>query len=190
MLTNEADTAAYSGRLREAEELTRRAIEAAERAGEKEKAASFSTTSGVREAQFGNAEEARRRATLAAGHSAGVDVLYGSALALAFAGDRERPQHLVDELDKRFPEATIVQFNYIPTLRARIALNRGNVSEALETLRAAIPYELGATTFSNYLWNGLYPVFVRGEAYLAAHEGSEAAAEFQKILDHRGRRRP
>ena len=106
MLTDEADTAAYSGRLREAEELTRRAIEAAERAGEKEKAASFSTTSGVREAQFGNAEEARRRATLAAGHSAGVDVLYGSALALAFAGDRERPQHLVDELDKRFSSTT------------------------------------------------------------------------------------
>jgi hypothetical protein len=89
-------------------------------------------------------------------------------------------------LNKRFPEATIVQFNYLPTLRARLAVNRGNASDALETLRAALPYELGRTTFSNYSWNGLYPVYVRGEAYLAAHQGAEAAAEFQKILDHRG----
>jgi len=186
LLANEADTAAYFGRLREAKELTRRAMESAERAGRKEKAASFSATSGLREALFGNAEEARGRATLAMEYSAGVDVQYGSALALAYAGDTGRAQDLTDGLDKRFPEATIVQFNYLPTLRARLAVNRGNASDALETLRAAVPYELGRTTFSNYSWNGLYPVYVRGEAYLAAHQGSEAAAEFQKILDHRG----
>jgi len=186
LLANEADTAAYSGRLREAEELTRRAMESAERAGRKEKAASFSATSGLREALFGNTGEARRRATLAMKYSAGVDVQYGSALALAYAGDTRRAQDLTEDLNKRFPEATIVQFNYLPTLRARLAVNRGNSSEALETLRVAVPYELGRTTFSNYSWNGLYPVYVRGEAYLAAHQGSEAAAEFQKILDHRG----
>jgi len=186
LLANEADTAAYFGRLREAKELTRRAMESAERAGRKEKAASFSATSGLREALFGNAEEARRRATLAMKYSAGVDVQYGSALALAYSGDTVRAQDLTDGLDKRFPEATIVQFNYLPTLRARLAVNRGNASDALEALRAAVPYELGRTTFSSYSWNGLYPVYVRGEAYLAAHQGSEAAAEFQKILDHRG----
>jgi predicted Zn-dependent protease len=186
LLAYEADTAAYSGRLREAEELSRRAMESAERAGQKEKAASFSATSGLKEALFGNAEEARRRAALAMEHSAGVDVQYGSALALAYAGDTGRAQDLTEGLDKRFPEATIVQFNYLPSLRAKLAVNRGNASEALETLRAAVPYELGQTTFSNYAWNGLYPVFVRGEAYLASHQGSKAAAEFQKILDHRG----
>ncbi|MGB9402230.1 MAG: hypothetical protein WCA98_01735, partial [Candidatus Acidiferrales bacterium] len=186
LLANEADTAAYFGRLREAEELTKRAMESAARAEKKEKAATFSATSGLREALFGNAEEARRHATLAMEQSDGVDVQYGSALALAYAADTGRAQDLMEGLDKRFPEATIVQFNYLPSLRAKLAINRGNASEALETLRAAVPYELGRTTFSDYSWNGLYPVFVRGEAYLAAHQGSEAAAEFQKVLDRRG----
>ncbi len=119
-------------------------------------------------------------------HSDGIDVQYGAALALAYAGDTGRAKDLTEGLDKRFPEATIVQFNYLPTLRARLAVNRGDASDALETLRAAVPYELGRTTFSNYSWNGLYPVYVRGEAHLAAHQGRQAAAEFQKILDHRG----
>ena len=187
LLANEADTAAYSGRLREAEDLTRRAMESAERTEKQEKAATFSATSGLREALFGNAEEARRLAAQAMEHSAGVDVVYGSALALAYAGDNGRAQELTEGLDKRFPEATIVQFNYLPSLRAKLALNRGNAKEAIEILRAAVPYELGRTTFTgDYFWNALYPVFVRGEAYLSAHQGSEAAAEFQKILGHRG----
>jgi len=186
LLAYEADTVAYSGRLKDAEELDRRAMESAERAGKKEKAATFFATSGLREALFGNAEEARRRATLAMEQSAGVDVQYGAALALEFAGDTGRARDLTEELDKRFREATIVQFNYLPTLRAKLAVNRGRTSEALDTLSAALPYELGRTTFSDYSWNGLYPVFVRGEAYLAAHQGTKAATEFQKILDHRG----
>jgi len=89
-------------------------------------------------------------------------------------------------LGKRFPEDTIVQFNYLPTLHAKLAVNRGNASEAFESLRAAAPYELGVSTASVYGWTALYPVFVRGEAYLATHQGSEAATEFQKLLDHRG----
>jgi len=185
-LANEADTAAYYGGLRQAEELDRRAMESAEQGGKKEKGATFSATSGLREALFGNAEEARRRAMLAMRQSDGVDVQYGSALALAYAGNSERAQDLTDGLDKRFPEATIVQFNYLPTLRAKVLLNRGEPLQALETLRATGPYELGRTTFSDYSWNSLYPVFVRGEAYLAAHQGSNAVAEFHKILDHRG----
>ena len=187
LLAYQADVAAYSGRLREAEELTRRATESAERSGEKELSAGFSATSGLREALFGNAGEARRRAALAIEHSDGVDVRYASALALAYAGDTGLAQNLTEELNKRFPEGTTVQFNYLPTVRAKLTLNRGNPSDALESLRAATPYELGATTFSGeYAWNGLYPAFVRGEAYLASRQGSEAAAEFQKILDHLG----
>jgi eukaryotic-like serine/threonine-protein kinase len=186
LLEYEGDTAAYFGRFSEAREFTRQAMESAERTGRKEIAASFSATSGLREALFGNAEEARRRAKLAMEHSDGVDVQYASALASAYAGDTGRARDLTEGLAKRFPEATLVQFNYLPTLRAKLALNRGNPSEALETLRSAAPYELGLTTFSSYAWNGLYPVFVRGEAYLAAHQGNEAVAEFQKILDHRG----
>ncbi len=174
------------GGLKEAREFTRRAMDSAERAQEKEPAATYTALSGLREALFGNAEEARRRATLAMGRSAGRDVQYGSALALAYAGDDERARTLTDDLSKRFPEDTIVHFNYLPALRAKLAVSRGNVSEAIENLRAAVPYELGQSTASTYGWTALYPVFVRGEAYLAAHQGNEAAAEFQKILDHRG----
>ena len=182
----EAETAAYSGRLRTAREFSGRAMDSAERAQEKEAAAMYSALSGLREALFGNTDEARRLATLAMGRSAGRDVQYGAALALAYAGDDGRAQALTDDLGKRFPEDTIVQFNYLPTLRAKLAVSKGNASEAIERLRAATPYELGATTSSVFGWTALYPVFVRGEAYLAAHQGSEAVAEFQKILDHRG----
>ncbi len=186
LLGMEADTAAYSGRLREAREFSRRAVDSAERAQQKESATMYSALSGLREALFGNAEEARRLATLAIGRSAGGEVKYGSALAWAYAADNGRAQALTDDLGKRFPEATLVQFNYLPTLRGKLAVSRGNASEAIECLRVATPYELGQTTSSTYGWTALYPVYVRGEAYLAAHQGSEAAAEFQKILDHRG----
>jgi eukaryotic-like serine/threonine-protein kinase len=184
LLELEADSAAYSGRLRDAREFSRRAMDSAERAGNKETAATYSALSGLREALFGNADEARRRSTLAIQHSAGRDVQYGTALALAYVGDDGRAQAPTDDLAKRFPEDTIVKFNYLPTLRAKLAVSKGNASEAIESLRAAAPYELGE--FGFYTWNVLYPVFVRGEAYLAAHQGNEAAAEFQKILDHRG----
>ena len=186
LLGLEADRAAYSGRLRDGRERTRQAMDSAERSQEKEAAATYSALSGLREALFGNADEARRRAALTIGRSTGRDVQYGVALALAYAGDDLRAQGLADDLGKRFPEDTLVQFNYLPTLHAKLAVTRGNAAEAIENLRAAAPYELGATTSSVYSWTGLYPAFVRGEAYLALHQGSEAAAQFQKILDHRG----
>ena len=186
LLALEADTAAYSGRLRDAREFSRRAMDSAERTGEKEMAATYSAVSGLREAWFGKADEAQRRVTLAMARTASRDVQYFAALALAYARDDGRAQALTRDLGKRFPEDTIVQFNYLPTLRARLAVNRGNASEALESLRAATPYELGQSNSTAYHWTAMYPVFVRGEAYLAARQGSEAAAEFQKILDHRG----
>jgi tetratricopeptide (TPR) repeat protein len=93
---------------------------------------------------------------------------------------------MADDLGKRFPEGTIIQFNYLPTLRAKLALLRSNPQQALDSLQAAAPYELGLPALSFYNWPNMYPVYVRGEAYLAAHQGKEAAAEFQKILNHRG----
>jgi hypothetical protein len=105
---------------------------------------------------------------------------------LAYAGDDARAQALTDDLGKKYPEDTIMKFNYLPTLRAKLAASRRNPSDAIESLRVAALYELGQTTFSVVGWTAMYPVFVRGEAYLAAHQGNEAAAEFQKILDHRG----
>jgi tetratricopeptide (TPR) repeat protein len=185
MLGLEADTAAYSGRLRDAREISRRAMESAERADEKEAAATYSAASGLREALFGDTGEAQRRVTLAMARTAGRDEQYLAALALAYAGNDGRAQALTDDLGKRFPEDTIAQFNYLPTLRAKLAVSRGDASGAIESLRTAAPYELGMST-ATYIGIGLYPAFVRGEAYLAAHQGREAAAEFQKIIDHRG----
>ena len=177
LLGAEADTAAYSGRLREAREFSRRAVDSAERAQEKE-VAGDEADAALWEALSGNAVEARQRAAATPGLSNGRDVQYEAALALAVTGDASRAQTLADDLGKRFPEDTIVHFNYLPTIRAQIALSRSDSSKAIEALQAAAPYELGV--------GGLLPIYVRGEAYLAAHEGSEAAAEFQKILDHRG----
>jgi serine/threonine protein kinase/tetratricopeptide (TPR) repeat protein len=186
ILNLEADTAAYSGRLKEAREFSRRAMEAAERVGEKDPPAMYLSSSGLREAWFGNGDEARRRVALALKRSTSRDVLYFAALALAYSRDDARAEAMVNDLGKRFPEDTIVLFNYLPTLRARLALNKGDASEAIEGLRTAVPYELGVSTSGIFTWTPMYPVFVRGEAYLAARQGNEAAAEFQKILNHTG----
>jgi serine/threonine protein kinase/tetratricopeptide (TPR) repeat protein len=186
MLALGADTAAYSGRLKDARELSRRAMDAAARVGEKDPPAMYLATSGLREAWFGNADEAQRRVALSLKRSASRDVLYFAALAFAYSREDARARALADDLGKRFPEDTIVQFNYLPTLRARLALNKGNASEAIESLRPAAPYELGVSTSCPFTWTPMYPVFVRGEAYLAARRGNEAAAGFQKILNHPG----
>jgi predicted Zn-dependent protease/predicted Ser/Thr protein kinase len=186
LLAREAETAAYSGRLGEARDFSRRAVASAERAAEKEKAASYEADAALREAVFGNAAAGRQRAAAALGLSTGRDVKYAAALALAMAGDAARAQALAEDLAKRFPEDTLVQFNYLPTLYAQLALSRNDAAKAIEALQAAAPYELGDPTEA-FTFLSLYPVYVRGEAYLAGHqETGAAAAEFQKILDHRG----
>jgi DNA-binding winged helix-turn-helix (wHTH) protein/tetratricopeptide (TPR) repeat protein len=184
LLASEADAAAYFGRLAEAREFSRRAVASAERAEEKETAAGYEAQAALREALFGNASEARQRVAATLGHPSGRDVLYGAALVLAFEGDAGRAQALSDDLSKRFPEDTLVKLKYLPTIHAQLALNRGDSSKAINTLQVAAPYELGLPGGGAFSPT-LYPVYVRGKAYLAAHRGSEAAAEFQKILDHR-----
>jgi len=180
LLSFEADRAAYSGKLGIARELSRRAIDSAQRAEEKEVAADYQADASLREALFGNSAEASRRAMAALALSHGRDVLNGAALGLALAGDASRAQELADDLAKQFPEDTIVQFNYLPTIRAQLALNRNDSSKAVENLQVAGAYELGSVVNST-----LYPVYVRGEAYLAARHGNEAAVEFQRIIERR-----
>jgi eukaryotic-like serine/threonine-protein kinase len=179
LLATEADTAAYFGQLRSAREFSRRAVDSAEQAEEKETAASYSALSALHEALLGNEGEARRLAASAMRRSAGHDVEYRAALALAYAKDGGLTQALTNDLSRCCAQDALVQFSYLPTLRAQIALNHEDTSKAIETLEAAVPYELAR-------YGGLYPVYVRGEAYLAGHQGSEASVEFQKILDHRG----
>jgi serine/threonine protein kinase/tetratricopeptide (TPR) repeat protein len=184
MLASQADTSAYWGRLREARVFSRQAMDSAGRADLKEAATTYAAGSDLREALFGNLNEARRSASLAMQRSTDQGVQFSAAFALAYAGDDRQAQALTADLAKRFPESTITLSNFLPTLRAKLALNKGNAAGAIESLTDAAPYELGKS--GNYGWTALYPVYVRGEAYLAAHQGTEAAAEFQKILEHRG----
>jgi eukaryotic-like serine/threonine-protein kinase len=186
LLMLKAETAAYTGHLQQAREMSQQASDSAERAGESEAAAGYIAQSALREALFGNTAEARTRTRVATKRSSGRDVQYGAALTLAFAGEDAQVRFIVDELSRRFPEDTIVQYSYLPTLRGILALNQGKTADAVDRLEVARPYELGGTTGSSYGWNALYPAFVRGEVYLRARKGEEAAAEFQKILEHRG----
>lgn len=186
MLFLEGDTAAYTGHLRIARDFYRRAMDSAQGAGEKDALALYSGLSGLTEVQFGNREDARRHATLALKVSNTRDVIQYGALALAYSGDDAQAKTWADTLNNRFPEDTIVQFNYLPSIRGKLALNKGDASDALKGLEAAAPYELGASRANDFVGNTMFPVFIRGEAYLAARQGEKAAAEFQKILDHRG----
>jgi eukaryotic-like serine/threonine-protein kinase len=182
----EADTAAYFGLLGKAREFSNQAADSAGRAGEKETAATYLAVSALRQALFGGAGKAKLQAKIARARTSGEDLDYAVALALAYAGDTTQTQGLADDLGKRFADDTIAHVNYLPTLRAKLALNHSNPQQALDFLRVSAPYELGTPASSLYNWPNLYPVYVRGEAYLAAHQGKHAAAEFQKILDHRG----
>jgi tetratricopeptide (TPR) repeat protein len=175
----QSDTTAYAGKLAEANDLTARAIASAEQAGEKETAAGYQAESALREALVGDAAQARQKAAAALKLSNGRDTEGLAALALALAGDTAQAQQLAGDLAKRFPDDTFVQFNYLPTIHAALDLDQNAPAKAIADLQPASPYELGSVSMA------LSPVYVRGLAYLAAHQGAQAAAEFQKILDHR-----
>jgi len=185
LLSVEADTAAYSGQLEKARKFSRQAIASANLAGERETASSYEADAALREALFGNAAEARQRSAAALVLSSGRLARFGAGLALALAGDGDSAQKLAEGLAKSFPKDTVVTFLYLPTIRGQVALNRHDFLGAIEELKSSAPFELGQPGDTSFA-PSLYPVYVRGQAYLAAHQSSEAMAEFQKILDHRG----
>jgi tetratricopeptide (TPR) repeat protein/predicted Ser/Thr protein kinase len=186
MLYLQAGTAAYFGKLAAALDLSRRASASAARAGAREMAAGCEAAAALWEALYGNGSAARQHASSTLAQSNGRDAQYVAALALALSGDSARAESVADDLDKRFPEDTIVRFNYLPTLRAQLALNVPNGSaKAVEALAAGSPYELGVPGDSTF-WANLYPIYVRGQALLAVRRGTQAAAEFQKIVDWPG----
>jgi len=184
---NQALVLARSGRMQQARTMWERAIALAQQAGNRERAAIYEAAAAVCEAHFGNMTAAKERARAALDLATGRDVEYAAAFALALAGDPPGSQKLADDLEKRFPEDTAVQFGYLPTLHALSALGHRAPLDAVEQLERARPYDLampGTAFFAKF--GGLYPSYVRGEAYLAAGRGQEAAAEFQKVLQHRG----
>jgi eukaryotic-like serine/threonine-protein kinase len=186
ILHEEATTLAYSGRLREARERSRRAVNSArEGIHKEERAAMWEAGAAVREAFLGSPREARQHATAAVTLSKGRDAEYGAALAFALVGDEARSQALAKDMEKSWPEDTLVRFNYLPTLRALAALRHGDASGAVAFLEPAAPYELSVGGASGF-FGLLYPVYVRGQAYLFAHRYAEAAAQFQRIVDHPG----
>jgi serine/threonine protein kinase/tetratricopeptide (TPR) repeat protein len=181
-----SDTEVYGGHLGKARELTKRAVDSAIRADNKESGAIWQAIAAQREAAFGYAAEARQSAAEAlklAPTSQGVGV--EAALAFAMAGDMARAESLAQDLGKRFPLNTQMQSLWLPAIQAQLALNRKNPTPALNSLQAASTTELGSIPFVANI-SCLYPTYIRGEAYLAAGQGKESAAEFQKILDHGG----
>src|SRR3984893_4175451 len=155
---------------------------------QREAAASYQAARAVWEAVCGNAAKGKSDAIAALALSDGRDVEYTSALALALSGNSPRSQPLADDLEKRFPEDTFAKFTYVPVLRALSALERGKPADSVERLQIALPYELAVNglNFNHFYLGGRHSAYVRGEALVAAHRYAEAAAEFQKILDHRG----
>ena len=178
----ESETAADHGQFNKVRELTRQAADSARRAQEKETAAEYQSHNSLREALVGKAEWAKQDAQSALSEIKGKHGEGFSAIAFALAGDVADANRGIDDLAKRFPQDTIVQTQYLPMARALVALNSGNAQAAVDTLSAATPYELGHT--NDDFTFALYPVYFRGQAYLAAKNGSAAAGEFQKILDH------
>jgi eukaryotic-like serine/threonine-protein kinase len=185
LLYYQADTAAYFGQLGKARELSRQAIAAAELAGGKERAAGCEAAEALREALIGNGADAKRYANNALNHSNGRDVQFVVALSLALVGDKDKAIEVANLLKSRYPEDTIAKFNYLPTVYAAIALDDGDPARAIEFLKVATPGELGLAGGTNYS-TYMYPVYVRGLAYLSAKQGDAAAAEFQKIFDWPG----
>jgi len=182
LLSAQSDTEAYYGRRSTARDFSRRAVDSAVRSDSKETAALWQANAALREAEWGDTVSAKQGVTAALALSPGRDVKVAAALALARTGDVLRAKVLVGELEKSYATNAILKLYWLPTINAAIELNKGNSSQALVSLEAATPYELQTATFINYL----YPAYVRGQAYLLAHNGTRAAAEFQKLLDHRG----
>jgi tetratricopeptide (TPR) repeat protein len=181
-----SDTEAYAGHLGKARELTKRAVDSAMRMDSKETGAIFRDNAALREAAYSNPAEARQMTAAAlklAPDSQAVES--ESALALAMAGDPVRAESLAQDLGKRFPLDTQMQSLWLPAIRTQLALDRKNPASALNVAHAASPLELGQIVFVSNL-SCLYPVYVRAQAYLAAGQGTAAADEFQKILDHSG----
>ena len=184
LLSFQSDTEAYYGRLTQARDYSRRAVDAAVRSDARESAAIWQINEALREAEFGNAALARQDVAAALKISPGRNVKLLAALALARSGETAQVKALADELEKNYPTDTVLKVYWLPTVRAALDLNTNNTTQALESLEAPAPYELGVP--EQFQLGTMYPVYVRGLAYLAAHNGTAAAAQFQRILDHPG----
>jgi len=183
LLASQADTEAWYGKLKNARELTQRAMDSAKHNDARESAAAYQAAAALREVESGNREQARADANAAVKLTPNRDVRAIAALALARAGDTAGAEKLAAELDQRYPLDTLVRGYWLPTIRAGIALERKDPNQAVELLKVASTIELGMPT--SIVVVDLCPAYLRGEAYLMLHDGTAAAAEFRKFIDHR-----
>ena len=181
----EAATLAYFGQIGRSRDIAQRAVALALQLDRRDAAARLEAASAVRESLVGNPAEATQHADAARALSTGRDAVYGAAFALALLGDSAGATRLADDLWARYPADTAAQFHYLPAIHALVALNGGDPGKALDALKLNIPYELGSPpSFYSGFYGVMYPTFVRGKVYLAAHRGTEAAVEFRKIIAH------
>ena len=183
LLATQADTEGWYGKLKNAHEVTGRAMDSAQHNDAKESAAGYQAEAALREVESGNREQARAAAKAAVTLAPNRDVRAMAALALARAGDTSGAERLAAEVDKTFPLDTLVQRYWLPSIRAGVALERKDPNRAIELLKVASTVELGRITHFTVF---LCPAYLRGEAYLMLHDGNRAAAEFQKFIVHRG----
>jgi class 3 adenylate cyclase/tetratricopeptide (TPR) repeat protein len=185
LLSYQSDTEAYHGHLVKARDFTRRAVESAGRYSDRETAATREMNGAIREAEFGNFERAREKTTSALSLASTIRIRTLAALAWARAGDSTQAQLSATELAEQNPLNTTVNGYWVPTIRGALDINHHDASGAIEVLQAASPYELVYPFPETELGGLLYPIFVRGQAYLLQRKGSEAAAEFHKFIEHR-----
>jgi tetratricopeptide (TPR) repeat protein len=184
LLSMQSDTEAYYGRLVKARDYSRRAVDSAVRNDSKETAALWQVNAALREAEFGNSAVAKQDVAAALALAPGRDVKLLAALTLARIGETAGAKAVVEELEKNEPSNTVLKVYWLPTIKAAMELNGQNSTQAVVDLEAAAPYELGGPP---PIQSGtMYPVYIRGQARLAALNGAAAATEFQKFLDHRG----
>ncbi len=184
LLSFQSDTEAYHGHLLKARDFSRRAVDSAVRDDSKETAAIWQVNSALREAEFGNAATAKQDVAAALALAPGRDVKLLSALTLARTGETAHANSIVEELEKNYGSDTMLKVYWLPTIKAAIELNANNSAQAVVFLEAAAPYELGDPP--QLQLGTMYPVYIRGQAQLVAHNGAAAAIEFQKFLDHHG----
>jgi tetratricopeptide (TPR) repeat protein len=182
-LFSQADVATFEGKLRTARELVDTAVRSADQVGLKQNHPAMLAQEERWEAQIGNLQRANQQARSVTGNAHGIDVELNASLALALAGDLQTAEKLADDLERTHAQDTILNAVSMPSIRSTIALQRGNPKQALELLKLSKRYELG---IGLYYFPALMPTYMRGQAYLAMRDGPEAAAEFQKILEHRG----
>jgi serine/threonine protein kinase/tetratricopeptide (TPR) repeat protein len=185
-LSFQSDTEAYGGRLVQARDLSRRAVAVAERNDQKETAALWSLSGALHEAEVGNVLQARQQIGAVLREASSPDLRALAALAFARSGATQRAVELAEAVGRELPRNTMLQNYWLPTIRASVAMTRHDAVAALELLKMVRPFDLGVPNPEPSMNGTLYPVYVRGEAYLEAGRASEAAAEFQKIIDHRG----